>query len=100
VVQAHSGDEALDLYRERGPFVLVLSDLHWYDRGTIEPPLGDAMTIRHGIQLAIAIRKLSPEQEIVVHTAALDVREQMPSELGDICILKKPFSKDQLEALL
>ena len=30
VVQARCGDEALNLYRKRGPFVLVLSDLYWY----------------------------------------------------------------------
>jgi len=28
------------------------------------------------------------------------VREQMPKELGDVCILEKPFRVEELEALL
>ena len=79
--------------------MLVLSDLYWYDGG-IEPPLSHTKTIRHGIQLALAIRKLAPEQNIVIHTAASQVREQIPKELGDIRILEKPFSKEELESCL
>ena len=99
VVQARYGDEALKLYRKRGPFVLVLSDLYYYDC-VPEPPVSHTKVIRHGIQLALAIRKLAPAQKIVIHTAASRVREQMPKELGDISILKKPFSWKELEALL
>lgn len=99
VIQARCGDETLNLYRKCGPFVVVLSDLYWYDGG-IEPPLNNTKAIRHGIQLALAIRKLAPEQNIVIHTAASQVREQMPKELGDIRILEKPFSREELEALL
>jgi CheY-like chemotaxis protein len=99
VIQACDGDEALNVYRKLGPFVLVLSDLYWYDGG-IEPPLSNTKTIRHGIQLALAIRKLAPEQNIVIHTAASQVREQIPKELGDIRILEKPFSKEELESCL
>src|SRR4029077_538398 len=100
VVQGRCGDEALNLYRKRGPFVLVLSDLYWYDRGATEPPLSSTKAIRHGIQLASAIRKLAPEQKIVIHTGASRVREQMPKELGDVCILEKSFRVEDLEALL
>jgi DNA-binding LytR/AlgR family response regulator len=78
----------------------VLTDLYWYDRGGIEPPLSNTKAIRHGIHLALAIRKLAPEQNIVIHTAASQVREQMPKELGDIRILEKPFSLEELESLL
>jgi CheY-like chemotaxis protein len=99
VVQARCGDEALNLYQKRGPFVLVLSDLYYYDR-VPEPPVSHTKVIRHGIQLALAIRKLAPEQKIVIHTAASTMREQMPEELGDISILKKPFRRKQLDALL
>ncbi len=28
------------------------------------------------------------------------MREQMPKELGDVCILEKPFRVEELEALL
>ncbi len=100
VVQATCGDEALNFFRKRGPFVIVMSDLYYYDGGAIEPPLSKTKTIRHGIQLALAIRKLAPEQKIVIHTGASGVRGQMPKELGDICILKKPFSLKELEAQL
>jgi CheY-like chemotaxis protein len=99
VIQARCSDEALNLYRKCGPFVVVLSDLYWYDGG-IEPPLSNTKAIRHGIQLALAIRKLAPEQNIVIHTAASQVREQMPKELGDIRILEKPFSREELESCL
>ena len=51
---------------------------------------------RHGIQLASAIRKLTPEQNIVIYTSALEVWEQIPKELGDIRILEKPFSRQAL----
>jgi CheY-like chemotaxis protein len=100
VIQARCGDEALSLYRKCGPFVIVLTDLYWYDGGAFEPPLSNNKAIRHGIQLALAIRKLAPEQNIVIHTAASQVREQMPKELSDIRILKKPFSREELESLL
>ena len=69
-MQARCGDEALKVYRKYGPFVLVLSDLYWYDGSGIEPPVSDTKTIRHGIQLALAIRKLALAQNIVIHTAA------------------------------
>jgi CheY-like chemotaxis protein len=100
VIQARCGDEALNLFRKRGPFKLVLTDLYWYDEGGIEPPLSNNKAIRHGIQLALAIRKLAPEQNIVIHTSASQVREQMPKELGDVRILEKPFRLEELESLL
>ena len=100
VIQARSGDEALNLFRKRGPFKLVLTDLYWYDGDGFEPPLSNNKAIRHGIQLALAIRKLAPEQNIVIHTSASQVREQMPEELSDIRVLKKPFGVEELESLL
>jgi len=100
VIQARCGDEALNIYRKCGPFAFVLSDLYWYDADAIEPPLSKNKAIRNGIQLALAIRKLAPEQEIVIHTAALHVHEQIPTELADIRILKKPFNREELLSLL
>jgi len=100
VIQAHCGGEALDLYRRCGPFVLVLSDLYWYDEGGSEPPISNIKAIRHGIQLASAIRKLAPKQNIVIRTGASLLREQMPKELSDVRILKKPLRIKELESLL
>ena len=54
----------------------------------------------HGIQLALAIRKLAPEQNIVIHTGASKVPEQMPEQLSDIRVLEKPFRVGELESLL
>ena len=99
VIQSRCGDGALKLYRKSGPFALVLCDLYCYDK-IPEPPLGNTETIRHGIQLALAIRKLAPEQKIVVHTGAFQVREQMPEELDDVPILSKPFRVKELESCL
>ncbi len=100
MIQARCGNEALDLFRKCGPFVLVLSDLYWYDEGGPEPPLSNTKSIRHGIQLASAIRQLVPEQNIVIHTGASLVREHMPKKLSDIRILKKPFRIKESESLL
>ncbi len=100
VIQARCGDEALSVYREHSPFKLVLIDLYFYDESGIEPSLSNTRAIRDGIQLALAIRKLTPNQNIVMHTGASQVREQMPKELGDIRILEKPFSREELELLL
>jgi CheY-like chemotaxis protein len=101
MIQARCGDEALRHYRKCGPFALVLSDLYWYDEGgAIEPPLSNTETIRHGIQLALAIRKLAPKQKIVIHTADGDVQKQIPTELADIRILRKPVDIEQLQSLL
>jgi CheY-like chemotaxis protein len=100
VTRASSGDEAVEIYRKCGPFKLVLTDLYFYDGDGVEPPLSNTKTVRDGIQLALAIRKLAPEQNIVIHTANSQVREQMPKELRDVRILEKPFSREKLESLL
>jgi CheY-like chemotaxis protein len=99
VIQARCGDEALRLYRKSGPFALVLCDLYWYDK-IPEPPLSNAKAIRHGIQLASAIRRIAPKQKMVIHTGAFQVREQMPEELDDVPILSKPFRMEELESSL
>jgi CheY-like chemotaxis protein len=98
VIQASHGDQALKQYRERGPYACVLTDLHWHDR-IPEPPL-DVKTIRDGIQLASAIRKLDPKQKIVIHTASRMLLEQLPKELRDVSILHKPYSREELESVL
>ena len=99
VIQARYGDEAFRLYLERGPFALVLCDLYWYDRIS-EPPLSNTKVIRHGIQLASAIRRIAPKQKMVIHTGSFRVREQMPEELDDVPILSKPFRMEELEFCL
>jgi|SRR5208282_2793101 len=98
VVHASQGEEALKLYQQGGAFAAVVTDLYWYDR-IPEPPLS-IRTIRDGIHLALAIRKIAPEQRIVIHTACSTVRAQMPKELGDVTVIEKPYSGIELELLL
>jgi len=52
------------------------------------------------MHFASAIRKLAAEQNILIHTAASEVREQIPKELGDSRILEKPLSREEMESLL
>lgn len=98
IFQASHGDEALKLYRQHGPFALVLTDLYFYDE-VPEPPL-KTKAIRDGIQLALAIRKLAPGQKIVLQTASMLSRVQVPKGLSHLPVLQKPYSLSELESIL
>jgi CheY-like chemotaxis protein len=98
VIQTSHGDDAFKLYRECGPFALVLTDLYFYDR-VPEAPL-DSNTIRDGIQLALAIRRLIPDQKIVIHTGSRTLRGQILKTLPQVPILQKPYSVRELESVL
>jgi CheY-like chemotaxis protein len=95
VVQASHGDEALRLYRESGPFAVVLTDLFWYDH--VPEPRINVQTIRDGVQLAFEIRKLSPEQKIIIHTAG--DAEGLTKGTG-LPILSKPYSTVELKSFI
>lgn len=102
VIQARWGDEALQLYREHRPIALVITDLlyDWSDwRLTMR---GDGKTIKNGIQLAVAIRKLHAKQPIIVQTysAIAPVREHLTGDITDIVLLHKPYRPEDLAAFL
>jgi len=102
VIQARWGDEALQLYRDRRPIALVITDLlyDWSDwRLTMR---GDGKTIKNGIQLAVAIRKLHAKQRIIVQTysAIAPVREHLTGSIADIVLLHKPYRSEELTAFL
>jgi CheY-like chemotaxis protein len=102
VIQARWGEQALQLYRENVPIALVITDLlyDWSDwRLTMR---GDGKTIKNGIQLAVAIRKLSPKQRIVVQTysATEPVREHLKGSIADIILLHKPYRPEELAVFL
>jgi CheY-like chemotaxis protein len=102
VIQARWGDEALHLYREHQPIALVITDLlyDWSDwRLTMR---GDGKSIKNGIQLATAIRKISRKQRIVVQTysAIAPVREHLTGNIADITLLHKPYRPEELAAVL
>ncbi len=85
VVEAECGDEAIALFRERGPFDLVLTDLYYYDE-IPEPPLSNRDCIRDGVQLARSIRVMKPDQAIAIHTGS---QLQLTGELSEIPVLEK-----------
>ena len=99
VIQARCGHEAYRLYRKYRPFALVLTDLYFYD-SIPEPSLKKTNTIRDGIRFALAIRKLAPEQKIVIHTGASGLREILPKDLADVPVLVKPYRISELQSLL
>jgi CheY-like chemotaxis protein len=84
VVEATCGDEAIALFRDNGPFALVLTDLYYFD-GVTEPPLTKLDCVRDGIQLANAIRTIKPDQRIVIHTSS---RAQLAG-LCEVPVLRK-----------
>lgn len=99
VVEAACGDEGIELYREHGPFDLVLTDYFYFDKVT-EPPLSRADTLRDGVQFAKAIRDIKPSQKIAIHSGGCRLR--LTRKLADVPILERGrtefFSK--LRALL
>lgn len=86
VVTAGVGDEGLRLYRECSPFDVVII-CH-------SPKL-------NGVELATSIRKKSPSQRIVITTTYCSEEDIVrPSDLADIPILFKPFSRNELRTAL
>jgi CheY-like chemotaxis protein len=88
VVEAACGDEAIVLFRERGPFDLVLTDLYYFDEIT-EPPLRRSDSLRDGIQFAKSVRRMKPDQEIAIHTGS---ELPLTGDLAEMPILKKDAS--------
>jgi CheY-like chemotaxis protein len=83
VVEAGDGDEALERYRDGGPFDLVVMDMNL-------PRLA-------GVDVCRAIRRLDPGQPVLVCSAAIlpDCDEEL-RELGGVHRLTKPFLPEAL----
>jgi CheY-like chemotaxis protein len=102
VVQARWGDEALDLYRQHRPFRAVITDL-LYDWSDWRLALrGDGKSVKHGLQLAAAIRRICPAQAIVLQTYAAinEVSKHLTHDLAHVKMLHKPFRPEALLGLL
>lgn len=86
VVTAGTAAEGLRLYKECGPFEVVIIS-HLLDL--------------NGVELAMNIRKRSPSQNMII-TTTYSCEEDVirPSELARVPILLKPFSKTELRAAL
>jgi CheY-like chemotaxis protein len=99
VVEAACGDEAIVLYRERGPFDLVSTDWLYFD-GVTEPPPSKTDTLWDGIQFAEAIRDIKPDQRVAMHTASWPL--QLSGRLADVPVLKRGGEEffGELRALL
>ena len=80
VVSCSNGVEALRAYKKKGPFDVVLSDFQ--------------MPEMDGVELALAIRQICPDQHIVLQTSKLE------HLIPGIPQLLKPYSRRQLERAL
>jgi len=91
VLQTHTGDVGLDLYKRDGPFAFVLSDYRFIP-GT---------KIKDGVQLVTAIHEINPSQRMAIMTAVPnEAREKLPKALWLLPVLPKPFKIEQLLRLL
>jgi DNA-binding response OmpR family regulator len=86
VVTAGTAIDALRLYRECGPFDVVM--------------LSYSLDL-NGVELAINIRKRSPSQNMIITTTHCSEEDVVrPSELAHVPILLKPFHRTELRAAL
>jgi DNA-binding NtrC family response regulator len=91
VLQTHTGDGGLYLYKKEGPFKFVLSDYRFIP----------GMKIKDGVQLVTAIREINPLQRMAMMTAEpKGARGKLPNALRDLQVLRKPFKLEQLLRLL
>ena|SRR6266496_278232 len=91
VLQTHSGDEGLDIYKKNGPFAFVLSDYRFVS-GT---------KIKDGVQLVTTIHEMNPSQRMAIMTAEpTEARAKLPRALFHLRVLMKPFKVEQLVRLL
>jgi DNA-binding NtrC family response regulator len=84
LVQADSGQQALDILQQDGPFDVIMSDLR----------------MRHmdGVEFLIRAKKVSPESYIIILTGNQDqsaVEYVRNSGVVD-CMLQKPSTKDDI----
>jgi len=101
-LHARWGEEALKVFRQHRPVDLIVTDLlyDWSDwRLTMK---GDGKTIKNGIQLAMAVRKLSRRQKVLIHTyaPAEQVRTHLHHALKGVVVLQKPFRPEELAEYL
>jgi|SRR5271166_1565446 len=91
LLQTHTGDGGLYLYKKDGPFEFVLSDYRFIP----------GMKIKDGVQLVTAIREINPLQRMAMMTAGpKEARGKLPNALRDLQVLRKPFKLGQLLRLL
>jgi CheY-like chemotaxis protein len=89
VSQESNGHSAFETYRERFPFVFVISDFEFIPGQRVS---SCGVKIRHGADLAREIRKLIPKQRMALmsgdHRAA---EAALDESVKDVTVLIKPF---------
>ena len=86
VVVVFSGDEAIELYKEYRPHVVVM-DMQ--------------MPGRNGLETLLEIKAFDPEAVVIMATASTDNRlRTRAKESGIVAYLEKPFNPEELELLL
>jgi DNA-binding response OmpR family regulator len=95
-LHARWGDEALELYRQNRPIVLIVTDL-LYDWSDWRLAMrGNGQSVKNGIQLAVAVRKLSRKQKVLIHTYAPADQVRAHLNLEGVVVLQKPFRPEEL----
>jgi DNA-binding NtrC family response regulator len=91
VLQTHTGDGGLYLYKKNGSCEFVLTDYRFIP-GT---------KIKDGVQLVTAIHEMNPLQRMGMMTAEpKELRGNLPKALRNLPVLRKPFRFEQVLRLL
>jgi len=91
VLQSHFGDGGLHLYEKSGPWEFVLTDFRFIP----------GVRIKDGVQLAAAIHRINPCQQMAIMTAdPKEVRGKLPKALRHTPVLREPFRIEQVLRLL
>jgi ActR/RegA family two-component response regulator len=85
IEQCQDGDSGLRLYKTAGPFEYVLTDYRFFP----------GQTIKNGLYLIGAIRKIDPKQRMIVQTS-----EENLIVPNGVKLLHKPYLFQQLLRLL
>lgn len=95
-LHARWGEEALEVYRKNRPIALVITDLlyEWSDWRLARQ--GDGLSVKNGIQLALALRKLSRKQKVLIHTYAPADQVRSHVTVESVILLQKPFRPEDL----
>ena len=87
VVCAENAQEALEAYRQQGDFHLVMTDLH--------------MPYMSGLELAGRIKKINPDQLIVLVTGSTTGVDIAAEELSDMAgVIHKPIDRNDVYRIL
>jgi len=85
VIEASNGREAVELYREERPDIVLMDVM---------------MPLMNGIEATSEIKKIDPDAKIVAITAYASSKREKVIEAGADYILKKPFTRKEVVELI